>query len=106
MKEFVSLMLILYGIPTASAALHSLKYFYTAVTLGIEFPEFTIVGLVDEEPFVYYDSNIRKMIPKTEWIEESVEADYWERESQREIGTQQVFKANIATAMQRFNQTP
>ncbi|KAI4896118.1 hypothetical protein NFI96_011368, partial [Prochilodus magdalenae] len=58
---------------------HSLQYFYTAVTPGINFPEFTVVGLVDGQQVVYYDSNTRKMIPKTEWMErnEGVHAVQW-----------------------------
>ncbi|KAJ8273754.1 hypothetical protein GJAV_G00105150, partial [Gymnothorax javanicus] len=86
-------------------ALHSLKYFYTAVTPGIGLPEFTAVGTVDEEPFVHYDSNIGRMIPKAEWIKQNVGEDYWEAETQATRRTQQWFKANIVTAMQRFNQT-
>ncbi|KAG5843028.1 hypothetical protein ANANG_G00184150 [Anguilla anguilla] len=84
---------------------HSLKYFYTAVTAGIDFPEFTSVGLVDDEPFTYYDSNIRRETPKTEWMKQNEGADYWDRQTQILIGTQQTFKANIGIAMQRFNQT-
>ncbi|KAJ8335320.1 hypothetical protein SKAU_G00409590 [Synaphobranchus kaupii] len=105
MNKLVLLTLILYGIHAASAASHSLKYFYTAVTAGIDFPEFTAVGLVDDEQFMYYDSNTKKAIPKTDWIKENERADYWERESQTGIGTQQTYKANIGTVMQRFNQT-
>ncbi|KAG5843029.1 hypothetical protein ANANG_G00184160, partial [Anguilla anguilla] len=87
-----------------STASHSLKYFYTAVTAGIDFPEFNVVGLVDDEQFVHYDSNSSRMIPKTEWINKTVAADYWDRETQTLIGSQQTFKANIGIAMQRFNQ--
>ncbi|KAJ8379223.1 hypothetical protein SKAU_G00000010 [Synaphobranchus kaupii] len=86
-------------------ASHSLKYFYTAVTAGTDFPVFTIVGLVDDEQFMYYDSNTKKAIPKTEWIKENEGADYWNYWSQGSVSAQQTFKANIATAMQRFNQT-
>uniref|UniRef100_A0A0E9Y192 MHC class I-like antigen recognition-like domain-containing protein n=1 Tax=Anguilla anguilla TaxID=7936 RepID=A0A0E9Y192_ANGAN len=56
-----------------------MKYFYTAVTAGIDFPEFTVVGLVNDEEFSYYDSNIRKIIPKTEWFEKAVDEQYWDR---------------------------
>ncbi|KAJ8335263.1 hypothetical protein SKAU_G00409020 [Synaphobranchus kaupii] len=90
---------------TSIEASHSLKYFYTGVTAGTDFPEFTIVGLVDDERFMYYGSNTRRAIPKTDWIKEKEGADYWDRESQTAIGQQQSFKANIGIAMQRFNQT-
>ncbi|KAJ8245157.1 hypothetical protein GJAV_G00274590 [Gymnothorax javanicus] len=99
------LALTLCIIHSASSALHSMKYFYTAVTPGIELPEFTTVGLLDDEPFTYYDSNIRRETPKTEWIEEVVDEQYWDRNTQTSLGQQQTFKANIGIAMQRFNQT-
>ncbi|KAJ8267381.1 hypothetical protein COCON_G00125530 [Conger conger] len=84
---------------------HSLKYFYTAVTAGIDFPEFTTVGLVDDEPFTYYDSVIRRETPKTEWIKKNVGEDYWDKNSNASLSAQQSFKNNIGILMQRFNQT-
>ncbi|XP_060763988.1 H-2 class I histocompatibility antigen, Q9 alpha chain-like, partial [Neoarius graeffei] len=68
---------------------HTLQYQHTAVR-GINLPEFTVVGLLDGEPFVYYDSNITKMIPKTEWIKNisNDDPDYWKRETQRVEGQQ------------------
>ncbi|KAL6466114.1 hypothetical protein MHYP_G00262470 [Metynnis hypsauchen] len=84
-----------------------MQYILTAITPGINFPEHTEVGLVDGEQFVYYDSNIREVIPKTDWIKK-VDADmanYWTRETQRNRDTQETFKTNIATVMKRFNQT-
>ncbi|KAI4893483.1 hypothetical protein NFI96_026616, partial [Prochilodus magdalenae] len=86
-------------------ASHSLQYFYTGVTPGINFPEFTGVGLVDGEQFVYYDSNIRKMIPKTEWMKKSVDEEYWDTETQIAQGDQKSFKVYVGTLMQRFNHT-
>ncbi|KAJ8273743.1 hypothetical protein GJAV_G00105040 [Gymnothorax javanicus] len=105
MKKEVFLTLILCYFHAASAASHSMKYFYTAVTSGIDFPEFTIVALVDEEQFLHYDSNIKKIIPKTEWFVKAVDEQYWDRNLQYFTGTQPVFKANIGILMQRFNQT-
>ncbi|XP_058231138.1 BOLA class I histocompatibility antigen, alpha chain BL3-6-like isoform X2 [Hemibagrus wyckioides] len=89
----------------SSADTHSLKYFFTGVTPGINFPEFTLVGQVDGAQFVYYDSNIRKMIPTTEWIQKYVEEDYWNRETQKLQGNQGNIKASVDILMQRFNQT-
>ncbi|KAM9446935.1 uncharacterized protein Hap1MRO34_023403 [Clarias gariepinus] len=84
---------------------HSLQYIYTAVTPGINFPEFTIVGQVDGQQFNYYDSKIRSMIPKTEWIEKLVGENYWSSETQISQGTEETFKVNVGVLMQRFNQT-
>ncbi|KAI4890188.1 hypothetical protein NFI96_005543 [Prochilodus magdalenae] len=91
--------------PESPHITHSLRYIYTAVTPGIDSPEYTALGLVDGEQFVYYDSNIRKMIPKTEWIKENEGEEYWNRETENQLGTQEVYKTNVVTAMQRFNQT-
>uniref|UniRef100_A0A3B4C138 MHC class I-like antigen recognition-like domain-containing protein n=1 Tax=Pygocentrus nattereri TaxID=42514 RepID=A0A3B4C138_PYGNA len=92
-------------IPLTSSASHSVQYFYSGVTPGINFPEFTVVGLLDGQQIDYYDSVIRKMIPKTEWMKKSVGEDYWTSQSQILQGQQENFKVNVATAMQRFNQT-
>ncbi|XP_047674547.1 H-2 class I histocompatibility antigen, Q9 alpha chain-like [Tachysurus fulvidraco] len=101
------LIILMMTFPQASAVTHSLQYFYTAVTPGINFPEFTAVGLVDGGQFVYYDGKIRRVIPKTEWIQKMNydDPDYWNRETQNLQGSQETFKVNVDTAMQRFNQT-
>ncbi|RXN39457.1 MHC class I [Labeo rohita] len=86
-------------------AKHSLKYFYTGVSGDIDFPEFTIVGLVDEGQFMYFDSNIKKVVPKTEWIRQNEGADYWDRETQTASGTHPSFKGSIQNIKERFNQS-
>ncbi|XP_036417207.1 H-2 class I histocompatibility antigen, Q9 alpha chain-like [Colossoma macropomum] len=100
-----SLLLLSFNIRLTSAASHSLQYIYTAVTPGINFPEFSVVGLVDGDQIVYFDSNIRKIIPKTDWMEKNVGEDYWNRETQTLQGTQEIFKVDVDILMQRFNQT-
>ncbi|XP_026888637.2 H-2 class I histocompatibility antigen, Q7 alpha chain-like [Electrophorus electricus] len=103
-KALLFLVLSLHQALTVS---HSLQYFYTAVTSGINFPEFTAVGLVDGQQFVYYDSNIRQSIPKTEWIKkvDDDDPDYWNRETQIQQDSQETLKVDVATGMERFNQT-
>ncbi|KAG9261552.1 H-2 class I histocompatibility antigen, Q9 alpha chain-like, partial [Astyanax mexicanus] len=85
---------------------HSLRNFFTGVT-GINFPEFTAVGMVDGEQFVHYDSNTREQRPKTEWIKKVVgdDAEYWDTETKILQATQETFKVNVQTIMQRFNHT-
>ncbi|XP_053085101.1 BOLA class I histocompatibility antigen, alpha chain BL3-7 isoform X2 [Pangasianodon hypophthalmus] len=99
-----ALLFFTFSVHLSSADTHTLQYLYTALTTG---RNFSPVGLVDGEQFVSYDSNIRKLIPKTEWIKK-VGADdprYWERETDRAQDQQEVFQNNLATVMQSFNQT-
>nr|AAH97061.1 Major histocompatibility complex class I UEA gene [Danio rerio] len=98
-------LLMLLGAHLAYAGTHSLRYFYTGVSGDIDFPEFTVVSLVDGEQFVYFDSNTMKTAPKTEWMRQNVGEDYWERETQIFTGAHPVFKNNIQVIKERFNQT-
>lgn len=63
------------------------------------------VGIVDGEPFTYYDSNIRRETPRQDWMAKSVGEDYWEQQTQVSIGTEQSFINNINIVKERFNQT-
>ncbi|XP_036416501.1 H-2 class I histocompatibility antigen, Q9 alpha chain-like, partial [Colossoma macropomum] len=99
------LFVLAVNVHLVSAATHSLQYFYTAVTPGIHFPEFSVVGLVDGEQIDYYDSNIKKMIARTEWMKNSEGEDYWNTETQKAQRAQENFKASVGTIMKRFNQT-
>uniref|UniRef100_A0A673NKV3 Ig-like domain-containing protein n=1 Tax=Sinocyclocheilus rhinocerous TaxID=307959 RepID=A0A673NKV3_9TELE len=98
-----AVVLLLLEVTLACAGTHSLKYFFTAVSGDIDFPEFTIVGLVDEEHFIYFDSNMKKVVPKTEWMKQKEGADYWDTQSQLAAGTHQVFRNNIQVAKEKFN---
>ncbi|XP_036454178.1 patr class I histocompatibility antigen, B-1 alpha chain-like [Colossoma macropomum] len=100
-----SVFIITVHIHQTSAVSHSPQYFYTAVTPEIHFPEFTAVGLVDGERIDYYDSNIKKLIPKTDWMQDIGSEDYWNTQTRGLQANQEVFKVNMAVLMQRFNQT-
>ncbi|KAI4894155.1 hypothetical protein NFI96_004512, partial [Prochilodus magdalenae] len=84
---------------------HSLQYITTGSTPGTDFPEYTVVGLVDGEQFVYYDSTIEKMIPKTEWMERNEGEEYWNRETEKQKNAREIFKADLDILMKRFDQT-
>ncbi|KAJ8367039.1 hypothetical protein AAFF_G00333760 [Aldrovandia affinis] len=105
MAKVLLLGVMLCCINDVSAATHSLKYFFTGVTAGTDLPEFTAVSLVDDEPLEYYDSNMKSVISRTEWLGKSEDQQYWDERTQRARGVQQFFKAYIEKLMRHFNQT-
>ncbi|XP_052389852.1 patr class I histocompatibility antigen, B-1 alpha chain-like isoform X3 [Carassius gibelio] len=84
---------------------HSMRYFYTGVSGISDFPEFTAVALVDDEQFMYFDSNTKKAVPKTEWIRQNEGEDYWNGETKIFTGTYPAFKINIQNLKKLFNQS-
>ncbi|KAK1880380.1 Major histocompatibility complex class I-related protein [Dissostichus eleginoides] len=108
MKMLLFLLLLgIVGPHCTSARTHSIKYFYTASSGVPNFPEFVSVGLVDEVEMVHYDSNTKRAEPKQDWMSNitAEDPDYWERNTQNFLGSQQLFKVGIETVKQRFNQT-
>lgn len=86
---------------------HNLKYFYTGSSGIPTFPEFVVVGLMDDVQFFQFDSNSQQAVAKQDWLNKFAEANpqYFQRETQNLQGTIPAFKNNIDVAKQRFNQT-
>ncbi|XP_036945720.1 major histocompatibility complex class I-related gene protein-like isoform X2 [Acanthopagrus latus] len=105
MKILVLLALLGAALHDAAAVTHSLKYFYTASSGVPNFPEFVVVGLVNEVEMVHYDSNTKKTEPKQDWVNKAADPQYWERNTGNFMGAQQTFRANIDILKPRFNQT-
>ncbi|KAJ4923446.1 hypothetical protein JOQ06_014035 [Pogonophryne albipinna] len=101
------LLLGIVGPHCTSARTHSLKYFYTASSGVTNFPEFVLVGLVDDVEMVHYDSNTKRAEPKQDWMKDITDEDpqYWETHTQNLMGQQQGFKVSIENVKQRLNQT-
>ncbi|MBN3305254.1 HMR1 protein, partial [Amia calva] len=85
------------------SATHSLRYFYTAISGVSGLPEFSIVGQVDGQPFVYYDSNTQRMVPKTSWMERSDRPQYWENQIGAAHNAHLILQEGLVTVMQHFN---
>uniref|UniRef100_A0A3Q3FVS6 Ig-like domain-containing protein n=1 Tax=Labrus bergylta TaxID=56723 RepID=A0A3Q3FVS6_9LABR len=82
-------------------------YFYTASSEVTNFPEFVIVGMVDDIQVGHYDSNIKRVEVKQDWVKKVTEdeAEYWKWLNQRAVFNQQNFKVRLDTLKRLFNQT-
>uniref|UniRef100_A0A3Q3ED57 Major histocompatibility complex class I-related gene protein-like n=1 Tax=Labrus bergylta TaxID=56723 RepID=A0A3Q3ED57_9LABR len=107
MKTLVFVSLVGLFLHDTTAVMHSLKLFLTASSEVTNFPEFVAVGMVDDIQIGHYDSNIKRVELKQDWVKKITEdeADYWERLNQRAVDHQQLFKGNLDIFKQRFNQT-
>ncbi|XP_062292080.1 major histocompatibility complex class I-related gene protein-like [Scomber scombrus] len=99
--------LVLLGLHSAAAVIHSLKYIFTVSSQVPNFPEFVVVGMVDDVPVGYCDSNTKKAVPEQDWMNRLIADNphYWEGQTAICLGEQQLFKGHIETLKHRFNQT-
>uniref|UniRef100_I3KLD6 Class I histocompatibility antigen, F10 alpha chain n=1 Tax=Oreochromis niloticus TaxID=8128 RepID=I3KLD6_ORENI len=92
---------------TVNCETHSLHYIYTALSKPVGLPgihEFTAMGLLDDRMIDYFDSEHQAKVPKQEWMEKRLPADYWEKGTQSRKSKQQWFKVNIGILMERMRQ--
>uniref|UniRef100_A0A8C6XDN8 MHC class I-like antigen recognition-like domain-containing protein n=1 Tax=Naja naja TaxID=35670 RepID=A0A8C6XDN8_NAJNA len=91
-----------------SASSHSLKYFYTGISEPSQGqPHFVVLGFVDSQAFVHYDSNSRRMKPRVSWMEKVGKEDpqYWERETQASYVQEQASRQGLETLRNRYHQS-
>lgn len=62
-------------------------------------------GYLDGIPFVRYDSERGRMKPLTQWMENGVEPEHWERKTQTCEARRHVETRNLETARERYNQS-
>ncbi|XP_068172659.1 major histocompatibility complex class I-related gene protein-like isoform X2 [Antennarius striatus] len=107
MTTLVLLLLLGTGVPGAAGATHSLKTFYTASSGVPNFPEFVVVGLIDDVLMLHYDSNTKRAEPRQDWMDKVTADDpeYWTWNTDNFVHDQDVFKGNIETLKKRFNQS-
>lgn len=53
----------------------------------------------------FYDSSTKEVVARQEWVKGAVDPDFWRRNTQILKENEMVFKDNMDTARDRFNQT-
>ncbi|XP_023597229.1 H-2 class I histocompatibility antigen, Q10 alpha chain-like isoform X1 [Trichechus manatus latirostris] len=82
---------------------HSLHYHYLALSEpGQGLPQFLAVGYVDDQPFIRYDSRVGRAQPQALWMA-AVDAQYWERETQKLRVWEKVQQVEMWTVMGYHN---
>ncbi|XP_049730438.1 major histocompatibility complex class I-related gene protein-like isoform X4 [Elephas maximus indicus] len=82
---------------------HSLRYHYLALSEpGPGLPQFLAVGYVDDQPFIRYDSRVGRAQSQAPWMV-LVDAQYWERETQKQRGWEKVQQVEMWTVMGYHN---
>lgn len=107
MQFFTAIFVLLGTGLTVNSERHSLTYIYTALSKEVKLPgihDFTAMGLMDDRLIDYFDSEHQRKVPKQPWMEEKLEADYWEKGTQSRQSKQQWFKVNIKILMDRMRQ--
>ncbi|XP_078073682.1 class I histocompatibility antigen, F10 alpha chain-like [Mustelus asterias] len=102
MIGLIELVLLCGEVSTGS---HSLRYFLTGMTPIPGFPEFVVVGYVDDIQFVTYDSDRKEVIHPERWMVEGDGSEFWEQKMMLVREGEMHFKTSIPTLMSRTNQT-
>ncbi|KAK7136577.1 hypothetical protein R3I93_016801 [Phoxinus phoxinus] len=102
--KFIILFIL---IPLVYSEIHRFITTYTGIngqtTEGT--PEFSAVTTLDDQQIDYYDSIIKKMIPKQNWTKKIASTKMWTEDTEIREQVQQIYRDNIPVIMQRFTQT-
>uniref|UniRef100_A0A8C2QBE6 MHC class I-like antigen recognition-like domain-containing protein n=1 Tax=Cyprinus carpio TaxID=7962 RepID=A0A8C2QBE6_CYPCA len=84
---------------------HTFTTLYTEINgqmlAGI--PEISSVAALDGQQIDYYDSEIKKLIPRQDWMKEFMSGDRFKEYTEFRERVQQIYKINITVLMQQFN---
>lgn len=61
--------------------------------------------MIDDIQVTYFDSNIKVIVPKQNWMKEAKDLWDWEKETGALLAAQQTFITDIEVLKTRFNQT-
>ncbi|XP_067865876.1 class I histocompatibility antigen, F10 alpha chain-like isoform X2 [Heterodontus francisci] len=78
---------------------------YLATSGTTELPEYVGVGMINEVPVAYYDSDTHHIVSRQQWMTDSFDAEYWEYLTNRGNKHCAIAKENLNMIMKGRNQT-
>nr|AWY93808.1 MHC class I antigen [Anas platyrhynchos] len=102
----LGLWLLLGVLGGAASEPHSLRYFDTGVSdpsPGV--PRFVSVGYVDGHLIDHYDSETQRTEPRADWFAANTDQQYWDRQTEISRGAEQIFRLDLETLRERYNQS-
>ncbi|XP_058022367.1 major histocompatibility complex class I-related gene protein-like isoform X2 [Ahaetulla prasina] len=101
------LLLVLVGVALREScfgsSLHSMKYFSTSISepsWGL--PHFVVLGYMDDQVFVHYDSKSRKFQPRVPWMEKE-DSKYWDRYTEILHDNEKMYTKDLENLRSRYN---
>ncbi|XP_026054788.1 major histocompatibility complex class I-related gene protein-like [Carassius auratus] len=85
--------------------LHTFVTLYTEINGIAGIPEFSAVTTLDGRQIDYYDSEIKKLIPRQDWMKEFMSGDRFKEYAEIRERVQQTNKINITVLMQQLSQS-
>uniref|UniRef100_A0A8B9NJ68 MHC class I-like antigen recognition-like domain-containing protein n=1 Tax=Accipiter nisus TaxID=211598 RepID=A0A8B9NJ68_9AVES len=83
-----------------------MRYFHMAVSEpspGV--PQFMDAGYVDGNLISRYDSETGRTVPRADWMADNLDQQHWDGETQIGQRNQQVYRINLDTLRDRYNQS-
>ncbi|XP_058023766.1 uncharacterized protein LOC131190460 [Ahaetulla prasina] len=105
---FLALLMVDFPESSFGSSLHSLKHFSACTS---EFsqgqPHFFLLGYVDDQVFVHYDSNSQRMQPRVSWMEKIKKEDpqLWDRETQSIRDNEELSRTKLEFLRSGYNQS-
>ncbi|XP_039538409.1 major histocompatibility complex class I-related gene protein-like [Pimephales promelas] len=103
----MKLLIIFIYMPLVYSELHRFLTTYTRISSQrfTEIPEFTAVTTLDGEEIDYYDSIIKDLIPRQDWMKEFASTPTWKEYTEIREKLQQIYKISNYVQMERFTQS-
>ncbi|KAK1155265.1 BOLA class I histocompatibility antigen, alpha chain BL3-7-like [Acipenser oxyrinchus oxyrinchus] len=97
--------LVLPVLVTFFSATHRLDYLFTATTKNSGLPSVVAVAIIDGVQIEYYDSNIKEVILRQDWIENVLEPKTWTTHVEDAIEQHYKMERALERTMMQFNHT-